>query len=77
MTKGSDLRPVRRMMDGIRGGNYAVEVRARTVVIRPKGARRGGPAEVTVTPGAVYVRAMMAQAEARKAMKRRRRGGRS
>jgi hypothetical protein len=75
MTKGSDVRPTRRMMAGFRGDHYAVELRSKVVIIRPKGARRGGPAEVTVTPGAMYVRAMMAQAEARKAMKRRGRRG--
>lgn len=75
MTKASDTRPTRRFMDGIRGPGYVVELRAAVLVIRPKGARRGGPAEITVTPGAIYVRSMMAQADARKAMKARRRRG--
>lgn len=77
MTPGSDLRPVRRLVRGRLGDAFVVEVRERTVVIRPKGSRRGGKAEVTLLPGLLYLQAMRAKLEAEKAARKKaRRAGR-
>lgn len=73
MTKGSDLRPTRRLLAAPRHDRpFVVELMAEVIIIRPKGARRGGPAEVAIMPGAAYVRALMAKPAGR----RRRKGGR-
>lgn len=80
MTKGSDLRPVRRaLVSRSRFGadkHYVVELREELILIRPKGCRRGGKAEVAVYPGGVYDRALMVRAdlERREKKKSSRRG---
>lgn len=72
MTKGSNTRPTRRLLEAPRHDRpFVVELLAEVIIIRPKGARRGGPAEVVIMPGAAYVRALMASKPAR-----RRKGGR-
>lgn len=72
MTRGNNMRPTRRLMAGRRGDEYVVELGLDVITIRPKRARRGGPAEVTVLPGQIYVRAMMAMINASKPSRRRR-----
>lgn len=77
MTRGSDSKPVRRLMAHVRHGlteEYVVEIRERVIVIRPKGARAEGPATVSVTVGQVYERALMARVRPMTMPKRR--GGR-
>ena len=83
MTRASDSRPTRRVMLTIDGVELVVELRRRTITIRPLGARRGGPAEVEVTAGAIRVRALMDRADrahreklARRKARRRPRNGR-
>lgn len=58
MTKGSNERPVRRVLADRYGDHWVVELRADLILIRPKGSRVGGKAEIAVTPGIVYQRAM-------------------
>lgn len=70
MTRGSDVRPTRRLLSGP-AGEYAVELRESLILIRPKGARRNGGAEIVVTPGQVYVRAVMARVDAERREKRK------
>lgn len=74
MTKGSNTRPTRRLLEAPRHDRpFVVELLSEVIILRPKGARRGGPAEVVILPGAAYVRAIMD----RKATRRRtRRAGR-
>lgn len=65
MTTATDHKPVRRIVHGVgRYANeeYVVEVRAQVLVIRPKGTRRDGPAEVTVPFGSLYLNAMARRA---------------
>lgn len=84
MTRASNDRPTRRVMSSRVGlskfertDEYVVELRAETMSIRPKGCRRNGPAEVVVTPGAIYLRALQVRIETERAEKRRaRRKGR-
>lgn len=56
MTRGSDHRPTRRLTVSAQyGDEYVVEIGAHFINVRPKGSRRGGPAEVSVTPGSLYL----------------------
>lgn len=71
MTKGSDVKPVRRVLSTDEG-DFVVELRERTIVIRPKRARRGGDSEVVVTPTSVYTRMLMMRAERERPVRRRR-----
>lgn len=80
MTRGTDERPTRRLLISERYGDaYVVELRASLILLRPKGSRRGGRAEVAVTPGAIYTRAMIARvdAERREKAKARKQGRRT
>lgn len=74
MTRGSDNKPTRRVL-ATAEGEFVVELRERTVAIRPKGSRRGGPSEVVVTPTSVYTRALLARTESELREKRKARGG--
>jgi len=83
VTRASDSRPTRRVLLNIDGVELVVQLRARSITIRPLGTRRGGPAEVELTPGSIYVRALLDRAEqahrekmARRRARRRQRNGR-
>ncbi len=54
MTRATDARPTTRLLVGHDGEEIVVELHARRIVLRPKGARRGGPAERVVTPSRLY-----------------------
>jgi len=56
VTRASDSRPTRRVLLNLDGAELVVELRARSITIRPLGTRRGGRAE---TPGSIYLRALM------------------
>jgi len=58
--------PVRRIVSDRTGREYVAEVRADTLALRPLRSRRGGPADVVVTWGAIYTRALLAQAPKRR-----------
>lgn len=62
MTKASDTKPTRRTVQTM-DGDMVVEVGAAYVTMRPKHARKGGPAEVQVPWGAIYLRAMRDRAD--------------
>lgn len=66
MTKASETKPTTRACVGKYGDPYVVEVRATTITIRPKGTRRGGPAEVEVAIGALHQRLLVARSKARR-----------
>ena len=61
-------------------GPLVAEITARVLTLRPKGCRRGGPAEITVTWGSIYNRVLMEIAlekvRAKRRAKRAKRGGR-
>lgn len=77
MTRGSNERPTKRLLASRFGDEYVVELRSDLILMRPKGSRRGGRAEVSVTPGAIYQRALQVRIDAEKAAKKRaRRSGR-
>lgn len=68
MTRATE-KPVRRIVvteDRYGYAEYVVEIRARTLTMRPSRTRRGGPQEVTLPFGAIYVRAMMARVEGKR-----------
>lgn len=69
MTRASAT-PVRRVVLGARG-DMVIEVTDRMIALRPKGARRGGPAEVTVTHEQLYLRTMMHMADEKRREKAR------
>lgn len=61
MTPASDSSPTRRIVSGYQGALYVVELRAGEIVVRPKGSKRGGPAEVSITPSALHDRLLLAK----------------
>lgn len=71
MTRAHELTPTRRVVTDGFGDDLIVEVFARRLVLRPKGCKRGGPAEVEVTPGQLYQRLLVARAEERRRAKRK------
>lgn len=71
MTKANDVRPTRREVLSKYDGVIVAEITARTLKLRPKGCRRGGPAEITVTWGSIFNRALADQAAERAKQKRR------
>ena len=62
MTRAKEDRPLRREVDGGESGDLIVEIRERTVTIRPKGKRSG---RVFYTWGSVYRKLLWADAEFR------------
>lgn len=67
MTRASDLRPTVRVLLGGRGTELVYEIRAGRITIRPLGCRRGGPAEVEVTPLSIYEQALIVRANRKRA----------
>jgi hypothetical protein len=59
MTKADEFKPTARLCAGRFGDEFVVEVRRTTITIRPKGTRRGGPAEVEIGVGALHQRLMI------------------
>jgi len=54
MTKASDAKPTVRKVHSLHDGQLTVEIREHTCTIRPKGCRRGGPAEISLSWGTIY-----------------------
>lgn len=65
MTRAKDESPTQRIVKGYQGKEYVVELRSDQIIVRPKGARRGGPAEVTITPSALHDKLILAWARQR------------
>lgn len=62
-------KPLRRVVTTM-DGEFVAEIRQRTLTLRPLRSRAGGPLEITVTWGAMYVRAMSVQVDRQRAAKR-------
>jgi len=60
MTRATD-QPLRRIVRDQSGREYVAEVRADTLMLRPLRSRRGGPADVSIGWGAIYIRACLMQ----------------
>jgi hypothetical protein len=58
MTAAKEDTPTKRLVFNRDGDVLIIEVYARRIVMRPKGSRRGGPAEREVSPGVLYQRLM-------------------
>jgi hypothetical protein len=67
MTKASNESPTRRVLTGYQGQLYVVELRENLILIRPKGSRTGGSAEVSITPSALHDRLLMSHYSVEKA----------
>lgn len=52
-------------------GEMVAEITDRTLALRPLRSRRGGPGEVVVLWGSIYLRAMLARVEEKKREKRK------
>jgi len=52
-------------------GFMIAELNDHTLTLRPVGRKRGGPTEVTISWGKLYIRAMMDKVDAEKAAKRK------
>lgn len=66
MTKARDDKPVRRVTSPNRyGEQFVIEVYNSRIVVRPKGTRRGGKAEVELSPSLFYQRLMAPRAKGR------------
>ena len=61
MVRARNESPTRRIVVGYQGAEYVVELRASEILIRPKGSRSGGPAEVATTPSAIHDRLLLAR----------------
>lgn len=66
MTPARDLKPTRRELQGrgwltLPGPLFVVELSRGTIAVRPKGARRGGPAEVVLPVGLLYQHGLQAR----------------
>lgn len=48
MTRATE-KPLARVLVGYQGQEYVVELTTRLITVRPKGSRRGGPAEKQAT----------------------------
>jgi len=57
MTRATE-KPTARLLVGYQEQEYVVELTRRLIVVRPKGARRGGPQEVQITPSLLHDRLM-------------------
>lgn len=71
MTRAHETNPTRRIVVSGFGEELVVEVYSRRLVLRPKGCKRGGPAEVEVGPGQLYQRLLVARAEEKRRAKKR------
>ena len=75
-TKQSDgttlQRPTVRLVLAL-DGEFVAEMTDRTLALRPKGTRRGGPSEKVIMWGSIYLRAVEAEIEAKRKEKARRR----
>lgn len=69
MTRATD-KPLRRIVRDSQGREYVAELRADTVSLRPLRSRRGGPADVTVGWGSLYVRSFRAPSKRRRTVSR-------
>ena len=58
MTRATD-KPLRRVVRDAQGREYVAELRADTVSLRPLRSRRGGPADVVMGWGALYLRGLL------------------
>ena len=61
MTRAHEVKPLRRVVRDQKALEYVAEIRADSLTLRPLRCRRGGPADVSIGWGAVYVRACMAK----------------
>lgn len=62
MTPATNESPTKRVMSVPQPGGreeFAVELSVSNITIRPKGTRKGGPAEVVLNINSVYTRALM------------------
>lgn len=71
MTRASAERPTKRLVIGRMGQDFVVELQSHLIVVRPKGCRRGGPAEVVISPSTLYQRLLIARADEQRAERRR------
>jgi len=62
MTTRASKSPVTRIVSTTYEGELVAEIGPRTVVLRPLRTRKGGPAEVEVSWGLIYQRALSARA---------------
>lgn len=60
MIEARDESPTQRILAGYQGSKYVVELRRDLIVIRPKGSRRGGATEVSITPSALHDKLLLA-----------------
>lgn len=58
MTSAKEDTPTRRLVFGRDGDIFVIEIYARRILMRPKGCRKGGPAEREISPGVLYQRLM-------------------
>lgn len=74
MTEAKVSRLIKRRVMTERGDELVVTLAGPTLTLRPKGTRSGGPAEVVLDLGVLYLRAQGAQANFDTRPTRRRRG---
>ncbi len=53
-------KPLSRLLVGYQGAEYVVELTRTFITVRPKGSRRGGPAEVRISPSSLHDKLLLA-----------------
>lgn len=66
MTRATNEAPTRRIVRGYHGAEYVVELTESAIIVRPKGSRKGGSAEKSITPSALHDKLMLADAPVRR-----------
>ena len=64
MTRATE-KPVARLLKGYQGKEYVVELTEQFITVRPKGAKRGGPQEVRITPSSLHDKLILSWARNR------------
>jgi hypothetical protein len=59
MTRATE-KAVARLLKGYQGAEYVVELTTQLITVRPKGAKRGGPQEVRITPSSLHDKLILA-----------------
>lgn len=59
MTRASE-KPLARVLRGYQGAEYVVELTTGFITVRPKGAKRGGPQEVRISPSSLHDKLLLA-----------------
>lgn len=74
MTTRASSKPLKRLVLSVDASQeFVAEITDRVLTLRPPKTRRGGPQEIQIGWGSIYLRAMMTRVEEQRKLKRRKR----